>query len=313
MNKSRPFLTALTGAAGCWCLTALPLAVRAQPPNPGSTTRPTVKPVVDLAANVPVPTETAATPGPGADATERTPPTDDAAEGKDTETVIDASNGASFNSKDRVAVFDGGVKVVDPRFQLVCDRLTVFLNKPAPAGQNAAGTPAPAASATPAPLPNGKKNKGVGAPDPNAAANANGSGIDHALAEGHVVILQKKAPTKPGEEEKISIGRGETGTFDNKSGDMTLKGWPSLEQNGSSLIATSHDTVMIIHHDSSLDTRGPSQTKLIQHNKGEANNGSIFDIPSAPSNSGGGNRRASGTPLPAASPAASPRRGTNPH
>ena len=91
------------------------------------------------------------------------------------------------------------------------------------------------------------------------------------------MILQKKAPTKPGEEEKISIGRGEIGTFDNKTGDMTLKGWPSLEQNGSSLIAKAEGTVMTIHRDSSLNTDGPCTTHLIQHGKGNT-----LDIPIGP-------------------------------
>lgn len=310
MNKNRLFFTALTGLAGCWCFAASSFKGQAQQPDTG-VVRPTVKPVADLAANTALPAETTSTPAPDADTDEKSPPVDEAAPNKDTVTVIDSANGMTF--KDNVVVFDRDVKVVDPRFQLVCDRLTVFLNKRTPAGQNAAGAPTPASSATPAPLPSGKKNKGGGVADPNVPGGGNGSGIDHAVAEGHVVILQKKAPTKEGEEEKISIGRGEVGTFDNKSGDMTLKGWPSLEQNGSSLIATSHDTVMIIHHDSSLDTRGPSQTKLVQHNKGGANNGSVFDIPSAPSNSGGGNRRGNNPPAPTASPAASPRRGAASH
>ena len=126
-----------------------------------------------------------------------------------------------------------------------------------------------------------------------------GSGIDHAIAEGHVIILQKKAPTKPGEEEKLSIGRGEVGTFDNKTGDMTLKGWPSLEQNGSSLVATAEGTVMTIHRDSSLNTDGACTTHLIQRGKGNT-----LDIPTGPE-----------TPTTARKPggngAANPRGGTN--
>ena len=227
----------------------------------------TAKPT-PAASATPVPTETASiTPAPDADSDEKSPPTDEPEKSQDTETDIDASQSASFSSKDRIAVFSGNVKVTDPRFQLVCDKLTVFLNKPAPAGQNAAATPPPLA--TPA------AGKGKGGED--SATPSGGSGIDHALAEGHVVILQKKAPTKPGEEEKISIGRGEIGTFDNKTGDMTLKGWPSLEQNGSSLIAKAEGTVMTIHRDSSLNTDGPCTTHLIQHGKGNT-----LDIPIGP-------------------------------
>ncbi len=248
MNNLRPFSLALAGAAGCLAaLLILPGYARAQSP---------------------IPTEAASTPAPDAEADEKSPPTDSTGKDEITETDIDASQSATFNSRDRVAVFTGNVKVVDPRFQLVCDRLTVFLAKPAPAGQNAPATPAP--TATP-----GKSGKGKGDSSPPSG----GGGIDHAIAEGHVVIIQKKAATKPGEEEKLSIGRGQTGTFDNKTGDMVLKGWPSLEQNGSSLVATSAATTMTIHRDSSLDTNGPSKTTLIQRGKG----GSSFDLPGAPS------------------------------
>lgn len=290
MNKHRLFSSTLAGATGLCALLLAPPGACGQ-----TGTRPTVRPVANAVA-APVSADNVATPSPDAETGERTPPTDAAAKGDEiTETDIDASQSATFNSRDRVAVFTGNVKVIDPRFQLVCDRLTVFLNKPTPAGQNAA--------ATPAPTPAGKPGKGKA--DAQTATPTGGSGIDHAIAEGHVVIIQKKAPTAPGEEEKLSIGRGQTGTFDNKSGDMVLKGWPSLEQNGSSLIAAAESTVMTIHRDSSLDTSGPSKTKLIQKGKG----GSAFDLlpgaPAAPTGAkrqGGGRR---GGAAPAATPAAS--------
>lgn len=291
MNKSKSFSSAFSRMS-CVCLTAAvwPLLAQAQQDSP-KIRRPAASRASSKPAP-PAPAETAtSTPAPDADSGEKTPPTDDdPTKEATTQTDIDASESATFNSKDRVAVFTGNVKVTDPRFQLVCDRLTVFLSKAAPAGQNAAATPAPTPTPTPA---TGKKGKGD-----DSATPSGGGGIDHAVAEGHVVILQKKAATKPGEEEKISIGRGEVGTFDNKTGDMTLKGWPSLEQNGSSLIASAEGTVMTIHRDSSLDTNGPSKTKLIQHGKGGG-----LDIPTGPSTPTSGGRN--GTAAPAGT---SPRR-----
>ena len=225
-----------------------------------------------------------------------TPPTDDAEKGPETETDIDASQSASFNSKDRIAIFTANVRVKDPRFELACDELTVYLNKGAAASgaatPDAAGTPPPLKPATP-PVPGA---------EPTPAPP--GGGIDHAVAKGHVIIIQRKAATKPGEEDKISIGRGGLGTFDNKTGDMVLKDWPNLEQNGSSLIATAQGTVMTIHRDSSMNTVGPSKTVLIQHGKG-----GTLDIPMAPSAPSTGNNRRGNNPPPA--PAASPGRSTS--
>ena len=233
------------------------------------------------------------------------PPNDAAPDAApENETQIDASDGATFASKERIAVFLGNVRVNDTRFQLSCDKLTVFLNKSAAADT----TPSPfPANATPPPLATASTPKPAAAgntpPPPDAKSQGGGGGIDHVIAEGHVIILQKRPPTKPGDEEKVSIGRGEKGTFDNKTGDMTLYGLPSIEQNGNSHEATSPDTVMVIHKDSSLDTKGPSTTKLIQHR-----GSSGIELPGAPvaptGNTGGGkNKKANGV-APGASPAA---------
>ena len=287
MKKTRLFLPTLTSAGLlAVAITAWSSVSHAQRPARraahAAAAQPTATPKAATA-----PSELAAA-TPAGDEDGQIPPTDDEpAKDGTTETDIDASQSASFNSKDRIAIFVGDVKVTDPRFQLVCDKLTVFLNKSTPAGQNAAATPAPLA--TPAPAA-GKKS------GTDNATPSGGSGIDHVLAEGHVVILQKKAPTKPGEEEKISIGRGETGTFDNKSGDMVLRGWPSLEQNGSSLIAKAEGTVMTIHRDSSLNTEGPCSTHLIQHGKGEGLALPIGPETPASGRKGGGNKASSARP-----------------
>lgn len=44
-------------------------------------------------------------------------------------TIITATQEATFDSKAHTAVFTGNVQVQDPQFSLVCDKLTVFLNK----------------------------------------------------------------------------------------------------------------------------------------------------------------------------------------
>ena len=254
----------------------------------------------------PSPTPPIIPPSPMDPETNEPSPPSDANDESEVQTEIDATDGATFASKDRIAVFKGNVRVNDPRFQLACDKLTVFLAKSAAPDANAPSpippqSAVPAPSVTPAPLAAGNTPPAPGAsPSPSPG----GGGIDHAVAEGHVIILQKRAPTKPGEEEKVSVGRGEKGTFDNKTGDMVLYGLPSIEQNGNSHSATSIDTVMTIHKDSSLDTVGPSVTKLIQHKGG----GSSFElpVPSAPSSGGAKKNK----PNAAASPAAPAPTGT---
>ena len=281
-----PFFGGVAASVFCAGVVLTATVLRAQQPTAHA--RPAARPTAAPAAPAPTPPPLAApvenVPG------DTTPPTDDVPDkGPETETDIDASQSASFNSKDRIAVFTGNVRVKDPRFELACDELTVYLNKGAAPG----ATPEP--NATPA----SQKPATLPAPGAEPSPAPSGGGIDHAVAKGHVIIIQRKAATKEGEEDKISIGRGGLGTFDNKSGDMVLKDWPNLEQNGSSLVATAQGTVMTIHRDSSMNTEGPSKTKLIQHGKG-----GTLDIPMAPSApSTGGNRRGNQPPAPAASPA----------
>jgi lipopolysaccharide export system protein LptA len=163
------------------------------------------------------------------------------------DTEILATDGATFASKDRIAVFNGNIRVKDPRFTLACVKLTVYLSK---------SSAAPGAAPTPAP-----------APDAKSADVDRGGGIDHAIAEGSVIIIQKRASTKPGEEEKVSIAHSDVAEFDNKTGDMTLRGMPRVEQNGNLHEALSRSTWMVLHRDNSLETHGPCRTLIVSHAK----------------------------------------------
>ncbi len=44
-------------------------------------------------------------------------------------TIVTASTEATFDSQNHVAVFVGNVQVQDPQFSMICDKLTVQLNK----------------------------------------------------------------------------------------------------------------------------------------------------------------------------------------
>jgi lipopolysaccharide export system protein LptA len=256
-----------------------------------STRRPAVKVAAARPASTPALT---IAPGDNDEENEPSPPVDaEPGTPETTETEILATDGATFASKDRIAVFTGNVTVKDPRFQLACDKLTVFLNKSA-----TADTPGAAASPTPGtPPPLVKGSAPAPAPTPG-----NSGGIDHAIAEGHVVIVQERAATQGGEA-KRSVGRGDWANFDNKTGDMVLKGTPSVEQNENTHTATSPDTVMTLRKDNSLTTVGPSRTIIIQRksselpDNGAAQPGQTPARPGQPATSPGG-RRTRGGPSP---------------
>ena len=213
---------------------------------------PVANPVAASAPRTPDPTGAAAN-------AENPPPPPPRDPNAPTETEILATNGANFASKERIAVFEGDVRVNDPRFQLACDKLTVFLNK----GASADGP--------------GKEDASPGntPPPANGATDTEnrGGGIDHARADGHVIIIQTRPPAKAGEEPKISIGRAQWAEFDNKTGDMVLHGSPSVEQNGNTHNALSPGTIMTLHKDNSMTTVGPSRTVIKQQHQEDATNG----------------------------------------
>ncbi len=238
MKKSRSFPKLAVPLLGLVCMLSAAPRVWTQQGDvvPVANTALTPDPVPTPATGAAVNVESSVAPG---------KPTPDAP----TETEILASSGATFESKERVAVFVGDVRVNDPRFQLACDKLTVFLAKGAVTdGTKPAATP-PASTPAPANAPGNQP------PGP-------GGGIDHAYAEGHVIIIQKRAPAKPGDEPKVSIGRGDRADFDNKTGDMVLHGTPSVEQNGDVHQALSPATVITLHKDNSMDTVGPTRTVI---------------------------------------------------
>gem|GEM_PF-342514 len=167
-------------------------------------------------------------------------------------TIITTDQEATFDEKAHVAVFTGNVKVVSPQFTLTCKKLTAFLNsdngdKPADA------SPTPKASATPAASP--AKGKA------NAADDTPGGGLDHAVAEGDVVIVEQK-PSANGGKPEVDIGKAAKAKFNNKTGEMVLFGWPQLQQGINTHIALAESTVMTLTRDGHLKTDGPSRTVI---------------------------------------------------
>ncbi len=90
-------------------------------------------------------------------------------------------------------------------------------------------------------------------------------GIDHAEAEGRVVIVQDNTNDK-GDAVK-SIGRAGKAVFEPATGDVTLTIWPQLQQGINNQIATSAETVMILNRAGRLKTIGGSKVTLVDADK----------------------------------------------
>ena len=163
------------------------------------------------------------------------------------ETVITATKRLMLDSKGYEATFMGDVKVLDPRFSLNCQKLTAYLKRP-PGEAKAAGADA-------------EEKK-----QPKSDGGAPGGGVEKAVAEGDVVIVQDKVNDK-GQIER-SIGRAAKAVYDSASGDITLSGWPQVEQRTNTVAATEERTVIILNNKGTMEVLGHSKS-VLRNTKGE--------------------------------------------
>ncbi len=142
-------------------------------------------------------------------------------------TTITSKKGAYLDSKASMATFTGDVTVVDARFSLTCQKLTAFLVR------------------------QGNEPKGE---------IANASGLDKVEAEGDVVIIQDKVGEK-GEVER-SLARAQKAVYDSQTGNITLSGWPQVEQNQNVTMAAEEGAVIVLNRKGKLEVLGHSKSIL---------------------------------------------------
>lgn len=178
-------------------------------------------------------------------------------------TEITAEKEATFDDKAHVAIFLGAVHVVDPQFTLTADKVTAYLKKETGAvapsatpksGPNETASPTPGARVSP---PN--ENAKTARSNDNSADS--GGGLDRAVAEGNVVIVQDK-PDPDGGPPEHYVGKGERADYDTKTGNIVLSGWPQVQQGINSHVATEGSTVMTLNRSGTIKTEGKSKTVI---------------------------------------------------
>jgi lipopolysaccharide export system protein LptA len=184
---------------------------------------------------------------------------------------------AAFDQRAHVGVFTINVVVVNPQFNVTCDKLTAYLrhedpktppsvpvkpskSTPVPGGKTGKGkaTPAPVKpAATPAPAPTAAK---PGAATDPAAPPQKMGGLQKALAEGNVTITQDKTDADGHVEH--DTGHAKRALYDADTGDVTLYGKPDVQQGGNHCIALDENTVIIMNRDGHMTVHGPHKTVL---------------------------------------------------
>jgi lipopolysaccharide export system protein LptA len=180
---------------------------------------------------------------PAADDGEKKSPAVKPAAGKRGPTEITATKEASFDSKLRMAVFLGNVRIDDPEFTLTSEKLTVYMKKQ---------TLAPDPKAAPGPGP--------------AAANG-GGGLEKAIAEGNVVI-NKIQPDGGGGDPVRYIGKAAKVEYNANTGDAILSGWPQVQQGINMHVSTEASTVMYLNREGRMRSQGGTQTTIVDPGPG---------------------------------------------
>jgi lipopolysaccharide export system protein LptA len=148
-------------------------------------------------------------------------------------TTITAQKRLLLDSQGKEATFWGDVKVVDSRFSLACEKLTVFF----------------------------RDNGGVPkSGEDREAKGAGGGGLEKAVAEGDVIIFQEKTNER-GEVER-SVGRSQKAVYDTKTGNIALSGWPQVEQKQNTIVAMEEGTVILLNQKGTLEVLGHSKSVL---------------------------------------------------
>lgn len=170
-------------------------------------------------------------------------------------TVITATKEASFDSKTKVAIFVGEVRIKDTQFSLAADKLTVFFKK----GEEPKkpGDPAkPVAAKSP--------DDSKPAPEKTGAAPAsseNGSGLERAIAEGNVIV-ESDRPDSNGGAPVHYIGKGAKVEYNATNGEAILRGWPIVQQGINTIVATEESTVIYLYRDGKMKIDGQHKVNI---------------------------------------------------
>jgi lipopolysaccharide export system protein LptA len=167
-------------------------------------------------------------------------------------TEITAQKRLVYDPKESKAIFTGDVVVVDPRFNLNCEILTAFIKKT----EQKSRSPLSAVGAEKEP----QKTEAPGTAETTGsvpAAQKNSGGLERAIAEVDVVIVQERLNDQ-GEVER-SVGRAQRAVYESTTDTITLYGWPRVDQEHkrNSIVATSAETVMTMTKKGDVDIQGP--------------------------------------------------------
>jgi lipopolysaccharide export system protein LptA len=168
-------------------------------------------------------------------------------------TEITAKDEVQFDGSNRMAIFAGNVKVIDPQFTMTTDKLTVYMNKQEDGGgirEAQADGNVIIVHANP------QKNNG----------QADGAASSQTTPVANTGLSPLASPSaSPGaspQQVVLDTGRAQKAIYNAKEDAVTLIGWPQVTQGINTHISTEEGTRMILYRDGRLQTFGPSRTVI---------------------------------------------------
>ncbi len=176
------------------------------------------------------------------------------AEPKEKGPTVITAHASTFDNRIHQAIFIKNVVVVDPEFNVNCDKLTAYFRSEKTGEAAKAGVPAKPAVPT---KPAEASGKSTG-PKPGGG----GGGLEKAIAEStgtnRVRIVQDKVEANG--VVTHNIGDGKTAVYDASTGDITLTGMPTVQQGFNMCVALAESTVIILNRDGHMRVDGDHKT-----------------------------------------------------
>ena len=175
------------------------------------------------------------------------------------------SREAMLDNRKHLATFNGDVVVKDPQYNLTCDKLTVYLKAKKNEKNEKDGKPAQPAPIGADPEPAAKPGDPVAKPGEKQKDDGDGGGIERAVAEGNVEIIQEKVDAN-GKKQRY-FGKARRAVFDNDKKTCILYGWPRIAQStgegmGKETFALQENTVITLDQAGTINVDGLSRTRL---------------------------------------------------
>ncbi len=95
----------------------------------------------------------------------------------------------------------------------------------------------------------------------NVMMNKNRQGLQLVTATGNVNIEQQG--NNDSGEKVMSAGKAEVAIYEPATGDITLKGWPQVQQGKNFQVATEEGTVMVLNSKGTFRTKGQTRTMIL--------------------------------------------------